>query len=132
MDTAHLVRMLLSWHYGQALSDMRFIWMNFMRLIYRVFSLPDLLRTLFSPWRRMTEPYSKRPGVFDPGQIAAALVVNTMMRIVGLFVRVIFIALSLALFTIVIVLGLFIFLLWIFMPLVLLGSFGFGLALLLL
>lgn len=130
MDTAKLTRALFFWQYGQSLIDMFAIWKNFLLTTVRIFSVPDLLRTLFSPWRRLNEPYQTRPGVIDFGQIASAFLINILMRLIGLFVRLIFIAFFLIVFTFVFIAGLIVFILWTFLPLVLIGSFGLGIALL--
>lgn len=129
MDVVRLSYSIFIWIYTQGLVDLLRIWKNFLALIYRVFSFPDLIKTFFSPWRRLKEPYSNGPGV-DFEQIAGALVANTMMRIVGAFVRTIFLALGLIFLIITAVVGVLVFCVWILMPFVFVGSLALGIGLL--
>ncbi len=101
------------WHYGQAYSDMLNIWKNFLWFVSYFFSLKILLSTLFQPWKRMGEDY---PRGFDPSVLFQVFIVNTLMRVVGFFVRVIIITFGvISLFT-VFVLGIAGFFLWTVMP----------------
>lgn len=84
-----LVKDYLVWHYSQALVAWWRIYGNGLWFLSHFFSVALLGRTLFSPWRRLTESY---PGRFAPESIAETLVVNLLMRLVGFTIRVIFLS----------------------------------------
>lgn len=75
---------LFQWWYGHGwLSAIRHS-ENRIKNTYRLFSIPILLRTLFSPWRRiMTVPGA------SIGDHIRAVADNTVSRIVGFIVRLI-------------------------------------------
>lgn len=74
----------LGWHYTIAYHDIFRVWTNFMWFVYHLFSVPVLLRSLFSPWKRMDMRYQKGLNIED---WAGTFVVNIMMRIVGAIAR---------------------------------------------
>lgn len=73
------------WHYGRAFKNLWQIWLNYIWFFYYYFSIPLLFNTFFDPWRRLGEK-SANP-ITQFGQFFGALVVNTLMRIVGIFMR---------------------------------------------
>lgn len=117
----------ISWHYGAALPAIVKNWKNSILFVLHFFSVLLLFRTLFSPWRRLTEKYK---GGLDFENIVGFIVVNTIMRIVGFIVRVVVIFVSLIVLAVVIVGGIFFFVAWILAPLVLPLLFSVGFALL--
>ncbi len=74
----------IGWHYGAAFRSIIAIWTNLMWFAVHFFSIPMLLRTLFSPWRRVQEQYQIRNGL---QRFFEALVVNVMTRIIGMLMR---------------------------------------------
>lgn len=71
------------WYYSKAIIDVLAVWFNFMWFITHFFSMPLLVRTLFSPWKRMTDDSTRRTieGFFE------AIVMNIMSRIFGAIAR---------------------------------------------
>jgi hypothetical protein len=90
-----LIMAFLQWWYGPGWQDTATRVTNRTRALYLEFSVPILLRTLLSPWRRII---TAGEGSF--GQRGRALVDNAVSRLVGFMVRVI------ALFTALILMGL--------------------------
>jgi hypothetical protein len=87
MFAIHLVPFLISyiaWHYSLGLKDLFGLIRNFLWFSGHIFSIPLLFRTLFSPWKRMNEAYPKGLNLSNIGE---ALLVNTLMRLVGALVR---------------------------------------------
>ncbi len=72
------------WHYSMAIKDIIGICRNFIWFIYNFFSVSVVLRSFFSPWKRLNEQYEKGSGLEG---IFSAFIVNTMMRIVGMIIR---------------------------------------------
>jgi len=73
------------WHYGRGFSELAHFWASIILFINHFFSIPLLIRTLFSPWRRMGE--ATRRGGLHIGDYFGDLVVGLLMRIVGFAVR---------------------------------------------
>lgn len=116
------------WHYTFAISDFFRIWMNFFWFVFNYFSIGLLFRTLFSPWRRMTEKKSRGFNLAEWGEV---LFVNAMMRIVGFLMRSILIVVGLVALFIVFVFGLIAFFLWLFAPIAVIILFFWGIKFLL-
>ncbi len=108
-----LIPVYLLWHYTTAWADLARLYSNFAWFLFHFFSIPILLRTLLSPWKRLHE--SRKGG---EGGALGAFLLNSITRIVGAVIRLITIAagvFSLALLTVFFVAFLFA---WLFMPLI--------------
>jgi hypothetical protein len=114
-----------SWHYSTALKEGVDIWKNFLWFISQFFSIGLLLKTLFQPFRRMREYYSRG---FDPKQYLETLAVNTMMRSVGFAVRLAILALGFGIGALVIIIGAVFFLIWLLLPIFIIWCFLGGIA----
>lgn len=104
------------WHYTTAIADLVRNYLNLVAFLRNFFSLNHLTRNLFAPWRRLGEEY---PGRFDVQAFLTALVVNTLMRLVGLLIRLLLLAVGL----IVVIASVFVFavvlFVWLTMPAIL-------------
>ena len=83
-----LVRVFLDyslWHYSSAYRQIFSVWRNYLWYVNKMFSVTLLLRTLLSPWKRMTEVYQ---GSFDIGRLFEVILMNLMSRFVGLIIRI--------------------------------------------
>ncbi len=114
------------WHYGQAIKEGINIWKIFFRFFNQFFSMSLLLRTLFSPWRRMKEYYGRG---FDPKQYFEIFILNLVMRGVGFVLRMTIIAIGLAAELAVFVIGIIAFFIWLMMPIVIVWFFAEGIIL---
>ena len=123
MDPTILFVDYLLWHYGVAFRNMMLVWGNLFWFVLHFFSIPTLLRTLFSPWKRITEKYQKK-GLED---FASAVLVNIMTRIVGAIIRIIVIVFGLAVLLLLFGVMLLFLIVWILAPLVTVGSVLIGL-----
>lgn len=84
MHMASLLGSYCVWHYTRAYRDLISIERNLLWFLFHFFSIPELSRTLFAPWRRLGEEY---PSVFDTEEFFGALIINTLMRIIGISIR---------------------------------------------
>lgn len=109
----------VKWHYGRGLKELFGVTNNFLWFVAHFFSFKLLLKTLFTPWKRLGEHYS---GGFDLGAFAPTLVVNSLMRVVGFCTRLVILFIGLVSIIFVSVFSLFIFIIWFLAPVVLLGS----------
>lgn len=111
------------WHYTTALRLCLNIVTNFLWFTFHFFSIPILLKTLFSPWHRLREQYKSG---FHPQAFAEALVINSIMRILGFVIRTIVIVFGSVFCVVVALVGAVCFLLWLVLPAILLGLIVLG------
>ncbi|MBI1985055.1 MAG: hypothetical protein HYS60_03070 [Candidatus Wildermuthbacteria bacterium] len=98
-------------------------WKNIFLFAVNYFSLPLLLKTLFSPWRRITWQGAKG---FDFSAFFENLAGNFMSRILGFLIRLAIVAAGLLGLSIVILGGIGAFLSWIALPAAILFSLLYG------
>lgn len=101
------------WHYGDALVSYIRILKNFWWFVVSYFSLPLLLKTLFVPYKRMTEERGSSVSSW-----LEAGVINTLSRAVGLIVRVALLLTGFVVLCILTVGGIIGYGLWLLFPLV--------------
>lgn len=74
----------LLWHYWRAWQEMWHVSRNLLWFVINFFSLPQLIRSLFSPWRRISE---ERARGFDLETLAGYVIINLMSRLIGFIIR---------------------------------------------
>lgn len=74
----------LLWHYGEGLSGAVQAAIRALTGFIAYFSIPELTRTLLSPWHRVSEAYGRG---FDPNRFFSALAGNVISRVLGAIVR---------------------------------------------
>jgi hypothetical protein len=122
MSATVLVIDLAVWYYSRAILDVLSVWFNLMWFLTHFFSMPLLLRTLFSPWKRMTDDGAAR----DVEAFLEAAVMNVMSRVFGAVARLSLICIgTIALCIGVLFLGVSL-LLWMCLPFLLVYSFVYG------
>lgn len=123
----NLLNQYLIWHFYEVPGSILKAWRNFLRFNLNYFSIPLLIRTLFSYWRRYSMAYGKR---LDFGRYFEAFVFNMMSRGIGAILRIFLILIGLLVEFFLFFLGAIIFLIWLFLPLLLILGLIFGLRLL--
>ncbi|MCX6702015.1 MAG: hypothetical protein NTX96_02355 [Candidatus Zambryskibacteria bacterium] len=103
----------LYWHYSKAFLNIWGIFSNFLWATYRFFSIPLLLKTFFYPWHHLDDSYSKKLDVQD---FFGTLITNTLMRLVGMFIRLIVICIGIICLFFVFIFEIIFFLIWIILP----------------
>lgn len=116
------------WHYGRGYADIKNVWLNILWFLVHFFSFEILLRTFFSPFKRIRDEEYR--GGFDPGAYFASLVVNTTMRFVGMIFRSSILIFGLFFIVIVFVGGILFLIVWTLLPLLIFLSFFLGFKLL--
>jgi len=104
------------WHYTTAIADLVRNYLDLASWLENFFSLGHLSRNLFSPWRRLGEEY---PEHFDLEAFFTALVVNTLMRLVGVVIRLVILLIGLVSVVLSFILFVIILGAWLAMPLIL-------------
>jgi hypothetical protein len=109
------------WHYSIAYKELFLLCRNFIWFIGHIFSIRDLSKTLFYPWQRLGEKY--QGGLLHPAEWLSSFVINTMMRGVGLIVRLSVISIGLVCILFVILLCILMIAIWTVLPMLLVFLF---------
>lgn len=72
------------WHYSKAIISSIYLWKNLTLFLLNYFSIKTLLLNFFTPWRRISNTY---PKWYSFKEYFSTLLLNTLMRIVGMFIR---------------------------------------------
>src|SRR3989338_1873872 len=104
------------WHFYEMPQFLLLMWKNYIWFGANFFSIPLLLKTFFSPWRRYAWRYPKG---FDPGEFFSTLISNVFSRLVGAIVRSFLVIVGIIVQIFILVAGGVVFLLWILIPLIL-------------
>ena len=115
------------WHYTRAFKELFTVWVNILWFVVHFFSIPQLVKSWFAPYKRITEQRHRR---FDLEDIAGYIIINTLSRIVGAVMRTILIGLGLLFLTLMIAFGVVVYLLWIFLPIIILATLVVGVSIL--
>lgn len=107
----------ITWHYTSAYRASWGVWRNIVWFLYHFFSLPLLFRTYFSRFERLGESYGRG---FDPRTFFGSLIVNTIMRLLGMALRTVVILMGIAMILITAALAVLFYILWTAWPAVLL------------
>src|SRR3990167_1057381 len=84
MGFAVFLKDYVLWHYGEGIKNITALGLNFLRFENHFFSQKLLLKTLFSPYRRMQERYKKG---FDVEAFLESAIINFITRLVGFLLR---------------------------------------------
>lgn len=102
------------WHYTMAIADLVRNYLNLVDFLKNFFSIKHLILNLFAPWKKLSEEYPS--GILNLGSFFFALIVNTLMRVVGFFIRLIFIIVGLVALLLSLLLFILVLFIWILMP----------------
>ncbi len=103
------------WHYTVAFRKIYSQWRDLLRFNIDYFSIPFLIKTIFSPWKRYKISYGRG---FDIARIFEALTFNVFSRFIGAGIRIFVIFIGLSLQFLIMFFGTFIIFFWIILPLV--------------
>jgi len=118
----------LGWHYSTGFAEIKnFNWL-LLRRVWDGFSLKSILRTFFSPWKRMAEEYKRG----RPEEWFGTLIVNSLMRLVGMAVRSLIIIIGFLIFFLGIIFSVCLLIAWALWPIMILILFFMGVKLLIL
>ncbi len=118
-DNRNIIFSWLLWHYAVSLKELILRWRDILFFISNYFSIPFLLRTLFSPWKRYKVFYGKG---FDFNKLLDAFVFNTFSRIMGAIVRLFVIIIGVLTYLFIVIIGAVIVIIWILLPLIVVGG----------
>lgn len=98
-------------------------WKNLLKFNLEYFSIPLLLKTFFSPWRKYTWSYGRG---FGFQRYLEAFVSNAIFRGLGAILRLVLILIGIFLEIFVFFVGLAALIIWFLLPFILLGLFILG------
>ena len=111
------------WQFFEVPKNILKAWRNFLKFNLNYFSVPLLLKTFFSPWRRYKVSYGKG---FDLGRYSEALFSNLIFRTLGTILRSFLIIIGLLAEIFIIFAGMIIFFSWLVLPALLILGLIFG------
>lgn len=114
----------IGWWYGWGWMHILTVAQRRLARLYNVFSVRQMLRTLFAPWKE-----DRVAGAQGLDQMLRALLMNTVARLIGFGVRVMFLSFYVFLTLGVCLLAILAFLLWPILPALVPGLIITGLAL---
>lgn len=123
----NIIFQYIFWQFWESPKNILIGWKNFLKFGLHYFSLPFLLRTIFSPWRRYRWYYPKG---FYPGKFLEVFFSNLISRILGAILRIFLIIFGILFEAFIFVAGLVVLLGWIILPLFLIFGFFYGFSIL--
>lgn len=105
------------WHFFEFPKRIIQVTKDFLKFSFYHFSIVDLLKTLFSPWRGYVWVKTKRG--FDLGEILEVFASNLISRILGAIARIFIIFVGLFFSFLILILGILALFLWVFSPAIL-------------
>jgi hypothetical protein len=118
IDMIFLFPQYLLWHYTKGIQEAFKLCYRIEAFIFHFFSVPLLFKTLFAPFERLNEGYKKG---LDVGNWAGTFIVNTIMRFVGMLVRLFFIVLAVVCGVVWVGIGGALFIVWLVAPFLMLA-----------
>jgi uncharacterized membrane protein len=118
-----MISALISWYLVDFPKRIFDAWKNFLKFGLHYFSIPFLLKTLFSHWRKYVWAYPKS---FDIGKILEAFISNQISRLIGAFARTFLILIGLIFEVLILIVGILTFFSWFLLPVFLILIFIYG------
>lgn len=119
----NIVIQYLFWQFFEMPGAILRAWRNFLLFNLNYFSVPLLLKTFFSHWRRYRWSYGKG---FDLGRYLETFFSNLISRILGAFVRSFAIVMGILSEIGILLGGMIVFLGWLILPVFLIAGLVFG------
>lgn len=113
----------LGWYFIDQTGFILKAWRNFLKFNLNYFSIPLLLRTLFTPWRKYQWSYGRG---FDIKRYLEAFFSNLISRTLGAIVRGVLILIGILIEIFIIFGGAAILIAWLLLPILLIGGLYFG------
>lgn len=126
MFSLSIINHYLVWHYGYAFIEIWHVWRSFFWFTINFFSVPQLLKSLFAPYKRVT---TERGETFNLEDLAGFIIINIVSRFIGLFLRVAILLVA-VLALVVLSIGIILtYIAWVTAPIVLFGFMYYGISL---
>lgn len=103
----------LEWYYIDKTLEILRGWKNYIVVYFNYFSILIIVKTLFSPWKRISSSYGRG---FDFKLFLETLIFNLMSRIIGFIIRVFFLLFGLLFEIFILIIGFLILIIWLSLP----------------
>lgn len=124
----NIVFQIITWQFFDVPKEILKGWKTFLLFNLNYFSVPTLIKTYFSPWRRYSSHYGN---ILDFWKNFEVLVFNLMSRIIGAIMRTFFIIFGIVSEIFILFAGLIVLIVWLLFPVLLIIGLVFGINLLL-
>ncbi|MBI3631320.1 MAG: hypothetical protein HY219_00435 [Candidatus Staskawiczbacteria bacterium] len=125
-ERENIIIMWFLWHFYEMPKFLFSVWRNYILFGLDYFSVPLLLKTLFSPWRRYSWVYPKG---FDVKEFFNTLISNTFSRILGAICRIVLIIIGVMAQIFIFITGIAVIFLWLLTPFIMIFGILFFLTL---
>lgn len=108
--------LIIAWFFWQFYEMPKFlflVWKNYISFSLYFFSMPLLLSTIFSPWRRYKWRYPKG---FYPWELYSTFISNLFSRLIGALCRSVLIIIGIVAVSFIFIIGLVVILFWFLIP----------------
>ncbi len=116
----NLIARWLSWHFRIAPAKIIEVWTTFIKFNLTFFSVKILFKTLLSPWKKISEPYSN--SFTEISKNLETLILNIFSRLIGFSIRVPIIIIGLLSTFLLFILGFLTLFVWLVFPVFILLS----------
>lgn len=114
----NIIVMWVTWHFYEMPAFLFVVWKNYLAFGLNYFSVPLLLMTLFSPWKKYQWVY---PRGFGFKKYFEVFISNIYSRFMGALVRIALIIAGIIAQIIIFALGALALITWVLLPLIILG-----------
>lgn len=121
----NIIIMWFLWQFYEMPKFLFSVWRNYLLFGLDYFSIPLLVKTLFSPWRKYNWVYPKG---FDIKEFFNTLISNTFSRILGAMCRIVLIILGIVAQIFIFIVGIVVIFLWLLIPFIIIVGILFLLA----
>lgn len=108
----------LAWHFYEVPKFLFVAWNNYLSFGLYYFSIPLLMATFISPWRKYRWYYPKN---INPGEYLAVFISNMFSRLMGMLSRTVLIVVGVIFEIGIIIAGCLVILIWFLLPLLAVG-----------
>lgn len=119
MQKQNILSLWFVWHFYEMPRFLVQVWNNYLLFLQNFFSIPLLLKTFFSPWRRYGWKY---PPIFQVGEFFNTFVSNVFSRIIGILFRIVLIAGGIVSWVLIVILGFLGIVFWVLMPFIIVAG----------
>jgi len=126
MFFAAIIRDYFTWHYTTAWGELWGFWRNCLWFVVHVFSLPQLMRSWFAPFKRITESRGDR---FNFEDLAGYVIIGFLSRLVGAVIRTVLILVGVICLLLTLAFGIAVYLIWAVLPFSMIGLIGMSISL---
>ena len=118
-ERENIVVMWFLWQFYEMPKFLFSVWRNYLLFGLDYFSIPLLVKTLFSPWRRYNWVY---PKAFDIKEFFNTLISNIFSRILGAMCRIVLIVFGIVVQILIFLIGIIAIVLWLLIPFIIIVS----------